>query len=128
MKNFPHILLFFVLLVTVACGEENITASANENSTTVVIMDQTFVPQEITATAGEIIYIYNNDSTPHHILSESAPDLFDDTETLDSGIIDEGDTRFITVPDTASAGDVFYFYCDFTNNVMTTPNGTITVE
>lgn len=128
MKNFSHIVFYFGLLFTLACGEEDITASASENITTVVIVAQTFVPAEITAAAGKIIYFYNNDSTPHHILSESAPDLFDDTEALDSGIIDEGDTRFITVPDTAIAGDMFYFYCDFTNNVMTTPNGTITVE
>lgn len=128
MKTFTNIILFFVLLFTVACGEEDIAASADESSTTIVILNQTFVPSEITASAGEIIYFYNDDSTPHHILSESAPDLFDDTGTFDSGIIDEGDTRSITIPDTAVSGEEFYFYCDFTNNVMTTPNGTITVE
>lgn len=128
MKIFSPIILFFALLFTVACGEEDIAASASENITTVIIVDQTFVPAEITATAGEIIYFYNDDSTPHHILSESAPDLFDNTGTFDSGIIDEGDTRFITIPDTAVSGEEFYFYCDLTNNVMTTPSGTIVVE
>ncbi len=128
MKTQTYFIIFLVLFFNLACGEENTAVSASENATTITIIDQTFVPSEITAAAGEIIYFYNNDATPHHILSESAPDAFDDTQSFDSEIFDEGDVRLITIPDTAVVGEKFYFYCEFTHDVMTTPNGTITVE
>ena len=108
-----------------SCGTEDSLPTSNH--TIIQIIDQSFLPDEIEARAGETIFFQNFDATPHQILSESAPDLFDDTNTFSSGFIDLDEVGLITVPSTALPGDVFYFYSDVLEAAMATPNGVITI-
>lgn len=91
-------------------------------------MDFSFIPTDITAAAGDIIFFYNADSSPHQILSESAENLFDDTGDLDSLIISAGQSAAVTIPSTSTSGTIIYFYDDILRDLMITPNGTITIE
>ena len=108
-----------------SCGTE--TDLPTSNNTIVQIIDQSFIPDEVEARAGEILFFQNFDVTPHQILSESAPDLFDNTNAFSSEFIDLDEVGLITIPSTALPGDIFYFYSDVLGAAMTTPNGIITI-
>lgn len=125
MRN--TIILFLALTLLIGCQQNN-TVTPPDGNATIVIIDQTFTPTEISATAGQILFFYNQDGITHRILSQSANNTFDDTQNFDSGIITDDSFGVITVPESAITGDVFYFYDDVLRSTMITPNGTITVE
>ena len=125
MRN--TIILFLTILVLASCQQSDTTLPP-DGAATIVLTNHTFTPTEITVTAGQVLFFYNQDGTPLHILSESAIGLFDDTQDFDSGIITDNSFGTITIPESATAGDVFYFYDDLLRGSMATPDGTITVE
>ena len=123
-KNF-YILLAIAAL-TFHCGDaesENV-----DDGQTIIIDTMTFIPDELTASAGEVITVINDDDETHTITSESSEDAFDDSGDFDSGILTSGNVSSIVIPEDAVAGDTFFFYCDIHEDAMTTPNGIITIE
>lgn len=117
--------LFFCFLL--ACGADPATTTTND-STIIIILDGRFIPSEITAGAGQIIFFDNQDVTPHQILSQSVSDSFDNTGDFSSNSIDVDQVGLITMPETAVSGDQFFFYSGDRQMSMITPSGTITIE
>ncbi len=118
---------FLIFLFFTACSTPSDIPSSTGGAV-IFISNLTFTPMDITAAAGETIVFVNEDETPHHILSESAPSAFDDTQEFDSQVFASGTVVAITVPSDAVSGEVFYFYDDILKGSMATPDGTITVE
>lgn len=110
-----------------ACNSTTLSTPP-DTSTTVVIQNQSFIPESITVDAGETVFFINNDSLTYQVLSQSADNQFDDTGDIDSGNLPSGAVTSITIDETASSGDVFYFYEFYLQDAMATPNGTITVN
>lgn len=115
---------FFLLTTNCATDEANVVLN---NSETIAIISNTFQPEIIEAEPGQILFFRNFDDIPHQILSQSAPDQFDDTGTFDSLIITSGETREITIPDTTASGTTLFFYDGILEDTMVTPNGEIDV-
>lgn len=127
MKLYFKYFTLFILFAFISCGStpaQTITTDSN----TIVIIDLTFLPDTTTADPGQTIFFSNQDDVPHQILSQSAVDQFDDTGEFDSLIINSGEIREITIPTTATSGSTLFFYDDFFEDTMVTPNGTITVN
>ncbi|MBX7149801.1 hypothetical protein K1X76_12075 [bacterium] len=124
MKKFFSIIL---LLICLSCSKEEEAALPLEGPVIVIAEGFIFATPDITAQPGDTIIVDNEDNNPHTITSESAPGAFDDTGTFDVLVPSDGTNTF-TIPDTAVAGDVFYFYCRFFEGSMTPVDGTITVE
>jgi len=123
-----HILKSIFLIISLftlnSCG---VVVEADSNNNIILLIDDTFVPDTLSASAGEIIFIKNENGTPIHVLSQTAVDQFDDTGTFDSFVLD-GEINSITVPATAAVGDTFIFYDDLMRDQLTTSSVTITVE
>lgn len=100
---------------------------STDDSHTIQIIDYTFVPDVLEVRAGDLVFFQNFDVTPHLILSQSLPDLFDDTGTFSSSFIDINEVGFIVVPEDALAGSLYYFYSDVLQDAMVTSTGTLTV-
>lgn len=110
----------------------NLTSNGNAAATvapsqTIVIADFSYSPAAITARAGEVIRVVNEDDSSHTVTSESGPDAFDDNGAFDSDTINGRSEGSITIPNSASPGDKYYFYCDIHQADMKTVNGTITI-
>lgn len=120
--------LFFCLLsfVFLSCGEEQ-TDPTTTDAHIVQIFHFTFIPSEFEARAGDTVFFQNFDETPHLILSESAPDFFDDTGVFSSVFIDSDGVGTITIPAGTVVGTQLFFYSDALQEMMATPNGTITI-
>ena len=124
-------LISFLLALTLtvfgfaACGT---TTSEDDPDNPVLIIStgMTFTTSALTATSGATVTIINNDSQIHTITSESAPDAFDDTGDFDATVPALSSGLF-TLP-SASAGEVFYFYCDIHEGMMLPSTGTITIQ
>lgn len=125
-KRFCRPSLFVFLLPFLGCGEEAINPSTDD-AYTVQIIDYTFVPDSLEVRAGDLVFFQNFDVMPHLILSQSLPDLFDDTGAFSSSFIDINEVGFIVVPEDALAGALYYFYSDVLQDAMVTPTGTLTV-
>ncbi len=127
MVHVRIIIALFFLFSLISCGHAA-TEISEEDPYTVLIYNHMFVPTTLTVAPGETVFFYNQDSMAHRILSASGEDLFDDSGLFDSTIIPDGDVYFITIPDTALDGEVFYFYDDYLQDEMITPNGIITIS
>lgn len=129
MRPSPWLRLFLLLVVFgffLSCGEEQADPSTAD-SHIIQIINYAFIPSELEARAGDTIFFQNFDDTPHLILSESAPDLFDDTGTFASTFIDIDEVGMITIPAGTAAGTQLLFYSDVLKQTMATPNGSITI-
>ncbi len=118
---------FFLLLLMAACGTITEETPA-PGDLTIIITDNQFIPQEITAAVGETVFFHNQDLTLHRILAESAEGSFDDTGLFSSNPIIHDSYGTITIPETAISGDTLFFYSEYITSAMTTPDGIITVE
>lgn len=98
------------------------------NAPIIHIVENTFSPLEVTAMAGQTIFINNSDSNAHQILSESAAGAFDDTGDIDTGVVLPGYQVAIVIPEDAVSGDVFFYYCGIFTDALTTPDGSIVIE
>lgn len=123
MKLWHPLSLLAVLFIN--CGHDPTILTTSEN--VVVIINDTFLPQELKAVAGETIFFQNRDAYAHHILSASGKDLFDNTGDFDQIVLEDA-AASIVVPATATTGTVFFFYDDILQAAGETPTGTITVE
>ncbi|HLD45099.1 MAG TPA: hypothetical protein VJC18_06655 [bacterium] len=94
----------------------------------VVILNRQFLPENLVASSGQTIFFSNLDDTPHHILSQSGINLFDDTGLFDTDIIPENGATLIVIPEDVSAGGLLYYYDDIMRGEMHTPTGTITIK
>lgn len=110
-----------------SCGQDPITNATTETQT-ITIVEESFVPASVTVSAGDTIFFYNEDTVPHHILTESAEGLFDNSGLFDSLVIDVGEMASVLVPNTVSSGETLFFYCDFFRDSMITPNGQMNVK
>lgn len=122
-------LSFFVLMAlffSTNCGEgEDILI---DDSATIFIVGYAFSPTTISAPAGSSVFFYNQDDVPHHILSESTNDAFDDSGLLDSQPILPGEIASVIIPSASASGAEIHFYDDLLQDEMVTPNGIIVVE
>lgn len=87
-----------------------------------------FTTPALVVPAGTTIMVENQDSVPHTVTSETAPDAFNASGAFDTGIITRGGTATITIPANTPSGTVYYYYCSIHTAVMSPPNGTITVQ
>ncbi len=127
MKKIAHTLILLVLSgVFASCSTSS--NSTTHDQPTIIIDSMTFIPTEISASAGETILVINDDDTTHTITSESAQNAFDNSGDFDTGFIVSGEATTFDVPSTAQPGDTFFWYCDLHEASMATPNGVITVE
>lgn len=124
--NLRLVIVFFCLSL-LSCGNETTTTALSDGEI-VFIYSSEFVPNPVQADAGQTIFFINEDSTAHQIVSQSAEDAFDDSGDFDSGIIPTGVTGSITVPSTATSGDVFYFYDAILEDQFQSANGSIEVN
>lgn len=108
-------------------GPNDKAAAVTAPLQTITIDDFTFTPKDLYARAGEKIRVLNHDDSAHTVTSESAPDAFDDTGAFDSDTVNGRAEDTITIPEGATVGEKYYFYCDIHQADMKTPNGTITV-
>lgn len=97
------------------------------NARSVQIVNYSFAPASFEARAGDTIFFQNFDETPHQIMSQSAENLFDATGVFASDFIDLDEIGYVVVPDSALAGDLFFFYCEILKGAMATPNGVIAI-
>lgn len=87
-----------------------------------------FATPSLVVAAGASVTIENQDSLPHTVTSEAAPNAFTPSGDFDTGPIAAGKTATITIPATATSGTVFYYYCSIHASLMSPANGTITVQ
>lgn len=127
MRLIKLLMLASCITAEFSCGSDVATTAASENPA-VVITNLSFVPQTLSASAGETVVILNEDAVPHHILSQSAENSFDNTGDFDSQTIPAGKASLITIPDTALSGRTLFFYDEFFKGAMATPNGRVEVE
>lgn len=121
-------LIFVALLFFISCGDSELEGESVEDSPSVIIIGNSFIPESLSVSPGDTVYFFNEDSNNHRILNESTSDVFDDTGVFDSGDIQPDDVSFIEIPEDAVVGTTFYFYCSYLEDSMTTPNGVLTVE
>ncbi len=124
--NQPYLLFFFIinLVGLVGCGSSN----GLEEDLTITISAMSFSPTALNALAGDTITVINDDTTTHTVTSESSPSLFDNSGTFDTGNISPSGTTTFRIPDSATLGTIYYFYCNQHKSLMSTPNGTITIQ
>lgn len=122
-----QLLLGILLLLVIHCGSGPAT-TLTTSTQTVTIINYSFVPDTLTVRAGNTLFFLNQDNIPHRILSQSAPDRFDDTGVFDSLVIEAGETRLITIPAGTPSGTTLFFYDDVLKANMITPNGSIDVN
>lgn len=87
-----------------------------------------FMTPSLVVPAGTSITVRNEDSLPHTVTSETAPDAFTPSGQFDTGIIAAGQTATIAIPADAVPGTVYYYYCTLHRSAMTPANGMITVQ
>jgi plastocyanin len=121
------LVILLALFSLTACGDATLEEDLAD-SPTVVIIESTFQPESLSVSPGDVVYFFNEDSSAHRILSESTSNAFDDTGDFDSGDIQPNDVSLIEIPEEASVGTTFYFYCSYREDTMATPNGTLVVE
>lgn len=100
---------------------------STDDAHTIQIIDYAFVPVSLDVRAGDLVFFQNFDVAPHLILSQSLPDLFDDTGVFSSTFIDINEVGYIVVPEDALPGTLYYYYSDVLKDAMVTPTGTLTV-
>lgn len=99
---------------------------------TISISGYTFSPASLSVDPGTTITVENNDSAPHTVTSESADNDFTagavNGISFDTGTVPAGGTQTITIPSNAQSGTTIPYFCGFHTNMMTPPNGHITVN
>ncbi|MBF0106682.1 MAG: hypothetical protein HQM16_15320 [Deltaproteobacteria bacterium] len=124
-----NLFLFFLLaLFSLACGKQVTEDTDTEGNLIITIVENSFIPESITAVSGDVIYFFNNDTIEHRIKSQSAANLFDDVGFFDSDIIPQDGVSFITIHLDQTSGSIIYFYDDILKGQMNTPNGQINIE
>jgi hypothetical protein len=126
MKKILLLILFSFTFLNCDGGSNSNTPT--DNSSSISILEFSFVPQSITVEPGETVFILNDDTIPHHILSQSAEDAFDDTSLFDSLEIPVDGVGYITIPEDAVVGDTLFYYSSTLEGDMLTPNGSIVIE
>lgn len=121
------LLLLIPFILFFSCGKAPVQSTA-PNQQIILIKDFQFFPETLSVNAGDVVFFMNESIVPHHILSESAEDLFDDTGDIDSLIIPVGVTSSVTIPDDVISGDIIFFYDDVLKDQMVTSTGTFVVE
>lgn len=122
-----YILIMFLAVWSSSCGEAQPEQPVNEGAI-ILIESMSFVPDQVSVTAGQTVIVINNDSVLHSISSQSAENAFDATGEFSTGPILDGSKGFFVVPETALPGDIFYFYSDIYQEGMNTENGQLVVE
>jgi len=128
VKLYIKYLFIFILFAISSCGSTPTADPITTNSETISIIGFTFLPDTISADPGQTIFFYNRDAIVYQILSQSAPDQFDDTGLFESLIIETNQVQEITIPSTATSGSTLFFYDNFLQDTMATPNGTININ
>lgn len=87
-----------------------------------------FTTPNLVVLAGTVITVQNQDSVPHTVTSEAAPNAFSPSGAFDTGVLPAGGSATITIPAGAASGTIFYYYCGIHTAMMSPPNGTITIQ
>lgn len=106
---------------------DDLSLDTLETAKMITIQNLSFIPKDITARPGETVFFYNNDEHPHHILSQTNVDSFDNSQDFSTEPFDHGDVVAITLPLDAEENEVFYFYCRIFRSTLVTPTGSITI-
>jgi plastocyanin len=106
-----------------AAGDTNVQAAV-----ITIASGMLFATPNLVVPAGTAITVHNQDSVPHTVTSETAPNAFQPSGAFDTGVIRGGGSATITLPVDALAGTVFYYYCSIHTSLMAPPNGTITIR
>lgn len=119
--------LFFILflLILSGCGE-NTTEEPTDEVDILIASGSVLTTPEVTASAGAVLTIRNNDEVTHTVTSESAEGAFDNTGDFDV-LISAGGIQVLTLPE-AGAGTIFYYYCRLHEGAMTPADGIITID
>lgn len=125
---FKFFKIVLLILIFVQCGGSQSTPVTGNNSQNILIVDNRFVPDSITVSAGDTIFFFNEDAIVHQILSQSAADQFDATDLFNTLLIDPGSEAAIQIPEDTASGTTLFFYDDILRGQMSTPNGSIIVE
>ncbi len=99
------------------------------NQAVIMISNFTFIPGNLTVSAGATVTVQNEDSVPHSVTSESTPGSF--TPGGVSGVsFDTGPftgTATFTIPSTAPSGTIIPYYCSVHRGAMKN-SPTITIK
>jgi plastocyanin len=87
-----------------------------------------FANPDMVVQAGATITVQNQDTLPHTVTSEAAPNAFQPSGAFDTGVIAGGGSATFTIPASAVSGTVLYYYCAIHTALMSPPNGMITVQ
>jgi plastocyanin len=113
----------------VGAGGDAAAEDANIQSAVITITSGLlFATPSLVVPAGTTITVQNQDTVPHTVTSETAPNTFQPSGAFDTGVIPGGGSATITLPADAMAGTIFYFYCSIHASLMVPPNGTITIR
>ncbi len=103
-------------------------SDAVEGATLMIASGMRFATASLTVPAGTAIAVRNEDSLPHTVTSESAPNAFAPSGVFDTGTIAAGGTATITIPASAASGTVYYYYCSIHKSGMVPAHGMIMVQ
>src|SRR5512138_1052517 len=116
-----------------ACGGSSSSSTSSRPTSPgfyIQINGMAFSPLNLHAPAGATVTVLNDDSVPHSVTSESAPNAF--TPGAVAGISFETGrftgNRSFTLPADAKEGTAIPYYCSVHTSTMATPNGTITID
>ena len=115
------ILIIFFLVFFVSCNNATKNSSL-DNSVSVIIINNTFIPDDVDLLASQTLTIINQDDISHRIKSADTEDMFIENKELDSDIILPNQTTVLTLPEDMQAGDDLFLFESNLTNTMTTPN------